>query len=691
MDILQVIGLTSYGSAAGLYLLLLALLITSWRGRLQGLLVVLAAFATLCWAMAAAAHLVNHTHMPLYGVTALEGVRNFAWFLVFLRLLEGRSANRLPGGYGPVLAAGGVALVYLFALASGGSTTTAAPFLAARSILTVHLLLCLGGVVLAEQLYRHTPTEQRWSIKYLCVGVGGMFAFDFFLYAHSLLFQRIDVDAWIARGFIAGLTAPLVAVTAARNPHWSVNVYVSKRMLMRSTTVLLAAAYLLLAAAAGYYVRLLGGSWGAVLQNVLLFAAVLFGVAILLSRQAREKVALFLTTNFYQNKYEYGEEWIKFSDRLGRVASNAELPERTLTAICDLIHAPGGALWLRDEDTTFNLAASRSVSGGPGRLDLPPEILTSLESSGTPLELDRPAEVQLPETLEKIYDAWLLVPLLHQGRLLGVLLLTRSLTSSSYNEEDRNLLRAVARQASGYLALLQATEELTQNRQFEAYNRFSAFLVHDLKNVIGQLSMVSANAALHRDRPEFLDDALTTVDSATEKMKRVLQHLRERSAEQRSATRVDVASTLRTVVARRSVDNPKPTLAVHGEASVYADSDRLDSVVSHFVQNAQEATADDGEVHVSLRLSGDQCIITITDTGCGMSEEFLRTRLFKPFQTTKGNAGMGIGVYEGREFARSLGGEVTVSSEPDSGTVFEIRLPADKAYQEKSMVQSEYA
>ncbi|MEC9341573.1 MAG: XrtA/PEP-CTERM system histidine kinase PrsK, partial [Pseudomonadota bacterium] len=519
----------------------------------------------------------------------------------------------------------------------------------------------------------------------------GMFAFDFFLYAHGLLFQRIDIYAWMARGFIASVTAPLVAVTAARNPQWSVNVYVSKRMLMRSTTVLLAAAYLLLAAAAGYYVSLVGGSWGAVLQNVLIFAAVLLGVALLLSRQTREKLALFLTTNFYQNKYEYGEEWIKFSDRLGRVTNNTELPDQTLAAICDLIQAPGGALWLRDEGNTFTLASSKNLSSAPDGFTLEPGTLARFEAAGVAIELDDSAGFVIPEQIFSIYDAWLLVPLLHQGRLVGLLVMTRSLTSSSFGEEDRNLLRAVARQAAGYLALLQATEELTESRQFEAYNRFSAFLVHDLKNVIGQLSMVSANAALHRSSPDFVDDALTTIGNATEKMKRVLQQLRERSAEQRSASRVDVASVLQAVVERRSVDRPLPTLTLHARPSIYADADRFDSVVSHFVQNAQEATPPDGHVSLSVHQDGEDCVITIADDGCGMTAEFIRNRLFKPFQTTKGNAGMGIGVYEGREFARALGGNVEATSEPGHGTVIQVRLPAEVARQDEAMVQSRHA
>jgi signal transduction histidine kinase len=109
---------------------------------------------------------------------------------------------------------------------------------------------------------------------------------------------------------------------------------------------------------------------------------------------------------------------------------------------------------------------------------------------------------------------------------------------------------------------------------------------------------------------------------------------------------------------------------------VSADRDRLAAVIEHLVQNAQEATPADG--HVTLRVSGDGewALIEVQDDGSGMDAEFIAERLFKPFDTTKGNAGMGVGVYESREFVQALGGEISVESAPRRGTVFRVKLPA---------------
>jgi signal transduction histidine kinase len=98
-------------------------------------------------------------------------------------------------------------------------------------------------------------------------------------------------------------------------------------------------------------------------------------------------------------------------------------------------------------------------------------------------------------------------------------------------------------------------------------------------------------------------------------------------------------------------------------------------VLEHLVQNAQEATAAEGKVELRLGRQQELAVIEIEDSGCGMDTQFIRERLFKPFDTTKGNAGMGVGAYEAREFVLGAGGDIQVSSEPGVGTRFTVTLP----------------
>jgi putative PEP-CTERM system histidine kinase len=266
---------------------------------------------------------------------------------------------------------------------------------------------------------------------------------------------------------------------------------------------------------------------------------------------------------------------------------------------------------------------------------------------------------------------------LHADELLAFLLLAEARANTAITWEDRDLLRTVGRQAASYLALLRASEALTEARQFEAFNRLSAFLVHDLKNVVAQLSLVVRNAERHRDNPEFITDAFNTVGDAAAKINRMLASLRQNTAGlHETSEEIELNALIRDAVKSCSKRQPQPQFDVQPD-SVYvnANYDRIRSVIEHLVENAQDATVESGKVNIRLATDGINASVEIVDDGVGMDEEFIRTRLFRPFETTKGKAGMGIGVYESRHIVSNLGGAMTVESSPGEGTTIKILLP----------------
>jgi putative PEP-CTERM system histidine kinase len=243
------------------------------------------------------------------------------------------------------------------------------------------------------------------------------------------------------------------------------------------------------------------------------------------------------------------------------------------------------------------------------------------------------------------------------------------------NWEDRDLLKTACQQAASYLVLLEANEALAEAQQFEAFNRLSAFVVHDLKNLIAQLDLVVKNSAKHKNNPEFMEDAIGTVGHAVDKMNRLLKQLRKGRFEEGGEQFFDLNDALNEVIIEQSGFSPVPVLKSEVKsAKIVADYDRFVSVLGHLVRNAQEATASDGCVTIKLKRVSDVITIEIVDNGSGMDALFIKDRLFRPFETTKGNAGMGIGVYESREFIRSLGGKIQVESHVGVGTVFTIEL-----------------
>jgi putative PEP-CTERM system histidine kinase len=239
--------------------------------------------------------------------------------------------------------------------------------------------------------------------------------------------------------------------------------------------------------------------------------------------------------------------------------------------------------------------------------------------------------------------------------------------------EDRDLLKTAGRQIAAYLAQYDADSRLAEARQFEAYNRMTAFVMHDLKNIAAQLRLISQNADRHKRNPEFVDDAVRTISNSAARMTKLIAQLT--TGETGTMRTIDLADLAERAAVRRSMSQPVPQVVVSDRPTVFADAERLAAVIEHAISNAQEATPPTGEVRIEVNRTHGHPMIAIVDTGCGMDDEFVRERLFRPFDTTKGTKGMGIGAFQIREYLRSLGGGVQVDSVPGAGTRFTLIFP----------------
>ena len=274
------------------------------------------------------------------------------------------------------------------------------------------------------------------------------------------------------------------------------------------------------------------------------------------------------------------------------------------------------------------------------------------------------------------FNISIIVPIVIGGNLYGFFLLSSPIAEKRLlNWEDRDLLSAISNQLSHYLSLNEANDKIAESKQFDAFNRMSAFLVHDLKNVQAQLTLISSNAKKHRDNPEFVDDAFETIESATARLDRVLTQLRNKTVVETEHKKININELLETVVEQRNIDFPKVELALEQPIEMFIEQETFSAVISHLIQNAQEATSGDGWVKIKVSFFDERLNIAIADNGCGMSKSFIAERLFKPFDTTKGNAGMGIGVFEAKQFIESLGGSIQVISFEDKGTSFHLSIP----------------
>ena len=695
-------GTLSYLFAFTAYLALTVLLVTSWRGRRIGIWILLAAISSTAWAGIAAAGTMFG--MTPYIPQIAEIVRDATWCLFLLQLLQPGSQEESPdqraglfeappGDDAPARDNSAIrwrrlfAWVFALTVAIILSGPILARYLDISAALTrdaeliAWLVLPVFGLLMIEQLYRNASVAQRWAIKYLCLGIGGIFAYDFYLFADALLFKQLDARLWTARGIVNALAVPFIAVSIARNPSWSLRIHVSREVVFHSVTLVGAGVYLLIMAGAGYLLRLYGGAWGNLLQIGFLAGTAALLATLLFSDRIRAKVRVLLSKHFFSFKYDYRNEWLRFTQTLAE--SEQPVPERVIHAMANLVNSPGGILWARQENHHFTLLASHSmpqiqVQPGPDT----DSLIAFLESREWIIDVTEYQRepglyegLDLPAWLSNIPDAWLIVPLLSREQMIGILLLKRSDVESTINWEDRDLLRMAGQQAASQLAQHLSDQALMQARQFEAFNRLSAYVVHDLKNILAQQALIVSNAEKHKSNPAFVDDVIDTIRNSVERMTRLMEQMRSgmRGSEARA---VSLNRVLSDVVFRRAAQKPVPALELPGEELVVtADREQLATVFNHMVQNAQEATPEDGSITVRLSDSAGQAIIEVEDTGCGMDAAFVQDRLFRPFDSTKGLTGMGIGVFESREVVRALGGDIAVRSTPGKGSSFRITLP----------------
>jgi len=688
---MHTIVIASYLTAAAAFLAATGLLAIGWRGQRTGALLILATTVSVLWGVFLA-YAEWHRTVAANWLMLAEVLRYGAW-LAFVGALFGA---RPKGGLLRGLRITGRVLWMLLALYCLWPATALQDFFAVRFGVNVPLIgvlvLALAGVVFLEQVYRNVRPDQRWALKFLMIGLGVLFAYDIFLYSYAVLYRQFNGSAWAARGFVDALLVPLLVVAAARNREWKLEVAVSRRAVFYTTSLLGVAFYIIATAIGGYYVRLYGGDWGRVAEITLVCLALLVVLLLASSGQARSRLNVFLRKNFFSFRHDYREEWLRLTATLSASESDTGLPSRAVRALAQIMDSPAGALFMRSEKDAFEPVADWNMPTPVG-LAFPaslPVFELMLERRWI-YELSEPSplglrQLKAPAELIALPRAWLLVPLVLEDRLIGLVVLAQARARRAIDWEDLDLLRTAGSQVAGTLAQAANARRLAEARQFEGFNRLTAFLMHDLKNIAAQQSLLLQNAARHKHNPAFVDDMLATVDNSVRRIARLLEQLRGGAAPAVHG-RVQLAAVIDKALGECRTQPPRPEYQPpSGEWWVRADLEQLATVLGHVIRNAQDAAQAHGHVTLRLTRADGQALVEIEDDGAGMDEDFIRNRLFKPFFTTKASRGMGIGAYQAREYVHSLGGTITVRSVPGEGTVFAIQLPLADAGAESASI-----
>lgn len=543
------------------------------------------------------------------------------------------------------------------------------------------IVLNLWTLVLLEQLYRGAGSQVRWAIWPLVIAIACVSLFDFVIYAQAMMVHRLDFDFWFSRGYISILVVPLIMISTRRIKNGTVRIFVSRNVVFYSSMLMIAGLYLIVMAIVGYVLSYLGGKWGSVFSVGFLVLGGVVLVVLLATEKLRRNIKVLIAKNFFANKYEYRDEWLNLIEKIE--SSEAENNYQMATQIMmSKSNAKFGAIVKQITNTQFETKYSHGLDFEEMFTPQLIHLCHFCKREGWIIDLaeytDAPSvypdlSLNLLQWQDK--NISVVVPIFIGKEFYGLFILATDDKVSKLNWEDRDLFFAVSKQLGNVLSLHEANDKIAESKQFDAFNRMSAFLVHDLKNIQAQLTLITTNAEKHRDNPEFINDVFETVDSATERLGKVLSQLRNKQVAQAKHNTVNVSVLVGKVVKQRNVKKPRVDLNVTGIHKVVADEDVMFSVLNHLIQNAQEATHIDGWVKVSVKGASNDIQIIIEDNGSGMSKTFIEKRLFKPFDTTKGNAGMGIGVYEAKQFIESISGVIKVESEEGVGTKFIVNIP----------------
>jgi len=546
----------------------------------------------------------------------------------------------------------------------------------------VRMTMTILGFVVAENVMRNSSQAELWALKHWGIGFSAILVFQLLSRIPEFLTHRPDLSLAVANPLVYIVALPFFVVSSTRLPQLKVRVHSSRTFIFHSTTLVAVGVLLQGIALAAWYVRTYGGSNGTALAVIVAFGGVAAVAALLVSSGVRSRVRRFINENFFSLKYDYRVEWEKTIREL-TVNPGQDTPERVLRILCDLMDTPGGAIWLyRESWRQYIPAAKRGddavISPVPEddpraeALRLGDASFTSFEDGGELFALWR----------RFVENAWIVVPMRYRSTVAGFAILGRPRAPRTLDWEDQSLVRLVTMQLAAHLVQEETAQSLADARQLEDFNKRFAFVVHDIKNTIGQLRLMVSNIRKFGDVKEFRDDMVITLGNSVERLEGMLRSLTvvgQRPASGEAHQVIDLINFLQKFTDEKC--SLGHSLVFNADISttslVRTDFAILQRVLEHVVSNALEASPPGVAVKINATVDKNAVLIAVSDQGPGMTQQFVNEELFRPLKTTK-RGGFGIGGYQVRELMRDLGGDVTVESTVGRGTSVTLSLPLAK-------------
>jgi putative PEP-CTERM system histidine kinase len=553
-----------------------------------------------------------------------------------------------------------------------------------------HLSLLIIVIVILmklENTFRSSSGLERWRIKYMLFGIGAILLFYVYILSRRLLYNTIELNNIYIMSAAILAASILIALSIIRNKIVDGNLYISRKVIYSSFSLIAIGLYTIIIALSAQILKTFDIQKTLRLDILLIFFASLAMVILFYKESFRRKTKAFINRNFKKSKYVYHDEWMVFSTELSKKISKKEVCESFLKTLTERMFVKHTSIWLTDDSREWlYIIESRNIEKPVVKISRNDKVIQYLYDKNQPVSksdiLSNKALLPLGQEVTMLLDetkAELLVPIIFARRWVGLLTLGKIQTGENYNEiEDYDLLKSAAAHAASAINNARFVEERMKANEMEAFHRLSSFIMHDLKNTTSMLSMVAENAQKHFHNPEFQKDAIQTISEAVAKMNKMignLSHLPDRLELQKKD--LDLNGLINDAVDKLSYNGfveVKIERQLGQLPQMRGDAEEIHKVVQNLLLNACEAMEGMGQIKMSTELNGDQVVFRISDTGPGMSPEFLEKSLFQPFKSTK-RKGLGIGLYQCKAIVEAHEGWIDVKSEPGTGTTFSVYFP----------------
>lgn len=538
------------------------------------------------------------------------------------------------------------------------------------------LVYLVAALIQLEQTLVHSDRTLRRKIKLELLGAGAFLAILVIYYSQGFLFRTINMHLVPLRSVVLIVSIAMMFYSRLKCGRGIVNVHVSQQIACKSAVLLAVGMYIICLGLLGEGMKYFGDGF----QRAMLFALIFFSglglLTILLSETVKRRVKVFIHKNFYQNKYDYRNQWLQFTDRLSSSQTSEKLLHSIVSEFCDTFGMGTGTLFIinqgrdlyqqavgistEDEVITFsaNDTAIKSLVGSRWIIDLRDNVTAYGDDRHRAFFSKTDACFIIPLFMNESVDGFIILGMPHSNEEI-------------YTYEDFDLMRTLAKQAASALLNLRLSDQLACSRELAAIGKVSTFVMHDLKNLVSAVSLLLENAQDNITVPAFQDDLLKSLGNTVIKMKTIisrLKHLPEKNSLQLMP--VDLLQMAQDTAA---MVNGR-TLEVTGTNVIAeADLEELQKVALNLMLNAVEATNGSAPVRVEVGES-ESPFIRVKDEGCGIHESFIKNVMFKPFTSTK-KLGMGIGLYQSRQIIEAHGGRIEVESSIDHGSEFTVWLP----------------